>query len=225
MHTQVIYYAGAGVFAAVLIGAVPWFQDGVRVVIPFLIALSLAGGAIRLSALNRSRDRKEKVPPTSSQPKSESSFITTIEVGEDHPRITIERLHKQYDFIADQFREAVQISDSRRIAPFLTSPSHDGTPHVEYEGRTFFYVVTERGQEYERRETDYPDELLYWLAQHAASAAASDWELRHRREGEDSRRQCFQLEVELLAKVSNRWAERARKKQEQILRDHPFRDD
>lgn len=189
MRTQLIYYAGAGVFAAVLTGAVPWFQDGVRVVIPFFIALSLAGGAIRLSAIKRSRDRKEKSPATSSQPMSESSFITTIEVGEDHPRITIERLRKRYEFLADQFREAVQISDPRRIAPFLTSPSHDGTPHVEYEGWTLFYVVTECGQEYERRETSDPDELLYWLVREAASAAASDWELRHRREGEDSRRQ------------------------------------
>lgn len=151
--------------------------------------------------------------------------MKTPQIDEDHPRITLERLRKRYEFITDQFREAVQISDPRRIHPFLTSSSYDGTPHVEYEGRTLFYVVrTERGSEYERRATDDPDELLYWLIRDAAAEAASDWELRHRREGEDSRRQWFQLEVELLAKISNRWAERSQDRQRQILRDHPFRD-
>ena len=49
VSTQVIYYAAAGVLAAVLVAAVPWFQDGVRVLIPFAITLLLADGAIRLS--------------------------------------------------------------------------------------------------------------------------------------------------------------------------------
>lgn len=53
MRTQLIYYAGAGVFAAVLTGAVPWFQDDVRVVIPFAISLWLADRAIRLSESTR----------------------------------------------------------------------------------------------------------------------------------------------------------------------------
>ena len=224
LKTQLIFFSAAGVFAAVFVATVPWFQDGVRVLIPFVLALWLAGRAIRLSAPKSSRDSEKEPSPSSSERESESSFITTIEVDEDHPKITIERLRKRYEFIADQFREAVQISDPHRIGPFLTSPSHDGSPHVEYEGRTLFYVRTERGSEYERRATDDPDELLYWLIRDAASAAALDWELRHRREGEDSRRQYFLLEIELLAKVSNLWAERARERQEQILRDHPLRD-
>lgn len=225
VRTQLIFYAAGGVLAAVLAAAVPWFQDGLRVLIPFVIGSMLAGGAIRLSESKNKRDSANALSRTSAESEQRSNFVSTIEVDDDDPRVTIERLRKRYEFIADQFREAVQISDPHRIGPFLTSPSHDGSPHVEYEGRTLFYVRTERGSENERRATDDPDELLYWLVRDAASAAASDWELRHRREGEDSRRQWFQLEVELLAKVSNLWAGRARERHQEILREHPFRDD
>lgn len=55
VHTVLIYYGAAGVFAAVLAAAVPWFQDGVRVVIPFAITLWLADGVIRLSESKRIR--------------------------------------------------------------------------------------------------------------------------------------------------------------------------
>jgi len=63
---------------------------------------------------------------------------------------------------------------------FATTPQHDGSPHVEMDGESYCYVVTERGQEFERRRTTDADELLYLLVSDVTRAMASDYELRHR---------------------------------------------
>lgn len=134
-------------------------------------------------------------------------------------------LKDRYTEIAETFARAVEMSDTRRLPRFRTEPSHDGAAHIEYDEGTFFYVNTERGSELRRRRTNDPDELLYWLTRDAASVAASDWEMWHRREGEDSRRQWFKLEIELLEQVSEEWAARRREAQREVLKRHPFRDE
>jgi hypothetical protein len=99
----------------------------------------------------------------------------------------------------------------------------DGSPHVEVSD-AYYFVVRERGVELSRRRTSDLDELLYWILEGLASSIAWDFELRHRREGKDPRRQGFAKQVELLATLSPDWAERKRAEQAEILKRHPFRD-
>lgn len=104
------------------------------------------------------------------------------------------------------------------------TPRHDGSAHVEVVGDLYNYVVTERGSEFERRPAADKDELLYWLFADVTFSLACDFEARHRISGEDSRRQLFSKQVELLKHLKAAWAEREQKEHEQILAEHPFQD-
>jgi hypothetical protein len=96
--------------------------------------------------------------------------------------------------------------------------------HVEKNGNFYSYVVTERGNEYERRATADPDELLYWLVSDAVFVAASEWELRNRRPLRDSRRAIFSKEIEWLSEFSPCWVARKQTEINEILQAHPFND-
>jgi hypothetical protein len=104
-----------------------------------------------------------------------------------------------------------------------TQPRGDGSPYIEV-GAAYYFIVEERGIELKRRKTGNLDELLYWIMDDLTFSMSLDYELRHRREGEDSRRLAFAKEVELLELLSPAWAKRRAADHEKILRTHPFRD-
>jgi hypothetical protein len=106
--------------------------------------------------------------------------------------------------------------------PLRTTPQHDGSAHVEEEGGVFAYVVTERGQEYERRLTRDEDDLLYWVVADETFELAGRYELQHRVPGQDSRRVLFQRELELLRRLSPAWSDRKRAEIDAILKEHPY---
>ena len=75
--------------------------------------------------------------------------------------------------------------------------SDDGArPFVQLDW-AYQYVVEERGQELGRKTTTDLDELLYWILDDIADAMSWDYELRHRREREDSRIQAFTKRMDL----------------------------
>ena len=119
---------------------------------------------------------------------------------------------------------AKQLRAPKRHVRFAQTPQADANPYVECEGGKFFYVVWERGQEFERRATTDPDELLYWLVRNITRDMALEYELAHRIESEDFRRQYFRKDIELLESVDSKWAERMRQEYERILAEHPFDD-
>ena len=102
------------------------------------------------------------------------------------------------------------------------SPTHTGSPHAEIVNSEYHYVVTERGSEFERKVTKDEDELLYWFVSDSTFSIACSWELEHRKGNEDSRRQLFAKQIELLNKVNPVWAGRMRKYHEQVLKENPF---
>ena len=99
----------------------------------------------------------------------------------------------------------------------------DGSPHIEV-SHAYYLIVRERGLELSRKRTNDLDELLYWIIEGLTAQMSWDFEVRHRREGEDPRRQAFPKQVELLASLSSEWAERQRLDQQEILERHPFHD-
>src|SRR5262245_37955035 len=70
---------------------------------------------------------------------------------------------------------------------FRTTPSHDGSVHVEREGPIYCYVLTERGTEHERRRTRDGEEVLFWLMSDVTFDMAVKFELAHRHPKEDFR--------------------------------------
>lgn len=104
--------------------------------------------------------------------------------------------------------------------------SEDGArPHLEIDAHGYHYAVVERGQELERITTQDLDELLFNIFAKVAFSLACRYELTHRIEGQDFRRILFRQQVALLAKLSLRWSERERERQERTLQTHPFTDD
>lgn len=128
------------------------------------------------------------------------------------------------DSIRAKFDALVQPFDAHpAYKRFATEATHDGGPHVEYRNRIFAYVVTERGNEYERRETSDPDELLYWLVSDVTGQAAQRFELANRVVGRDSRR-LFAKHVELFENIRADWGHRKREEYERVLKEHPYHD-
>ncbi|MEN3748509.1 Imm63 family immunity protein [Sphingomonas sp. HF-S3] len=99
----------------------------------------------------------------------------------------------------------------------------DGTPHIEA-GSRYHFVVCERGNEFERRTTDDLDDLLYWIFDGVTFSMASNFEVKHRRTGEDTRRQLFAKQIEYLERLSPEWAARQEAEHAEILSRHPFVD-
>ena len=104
-----------------------------------------------------------------------------------------------------------------------SSSTQDGSPHIEVDD-SYSFVVCERGVELQRRKTTDLDELLFWILENVTSNLAWNYELQHRRDGEDSRRQAFAKQVELLSLLSPDWGDRQKAELEEILARHPFRD-
>jgi hypothetical protein len=108
---------------------------------------------------------------------------------------------------------------------FATSPLGDASPHIEYDGHTYAYVIRERDDELERRETRDPDDVLYWLVSDTARESALRFELAHRVPGKDFRRLYFAKHVELLQNIRADWGHRKRQEYGNILKRHPYSDE
>jgi hypothetical protein len=105
-----------------------------------------------------------------------------------------------------------------------THHQDDGTTHIELVDGKYHYVVTERGSEFERKIAENEDELLYWLMSDVTTSIALGLELNNRVLGQDSRRQWFPKNIELLSWLSTEWADRKESEYVKILAEHPFRD-
>lgn len=97
-------------------------------------------------------------------------------------------------------------------------------PHIEVDERGYHLVIIEKGEEQSRLTTQDFNNLLYAVFEIVVSCLATDYELKHRIEGEDFRRQWFRKQIELMNQLSKAWGERLEKKLADILIRHPFDD-
>ena len=119
---------------------------------------------------------------------------------------------------------ARRLGAPKRHVMFSTHPTGFGDPHVEKLDDAYAYVVLERGHEIERRVTQDPDELLYWLVSDLTWSMASEYELSHRSGNADFRRLLFRKHLELLSRANPKWSEAKRIEYDSVLRAHPFSD-
>lgn len=129
---------------------------------------------------------------------------------------TVESIgHKFLELVAD-----IDVHPSYKA--FHTTPQHDGSPHIEKEGDSFCFVVTERGQEFARIGTTDPDEILYLLLDGVTQVAATTYELKNRVEGIDGREVWFPYQEQLLGALKPEWGIRKKREHEKLLIQHPF---
>ncbi|MDT0212461.1 Imm63 family immunity protein [Rothia sp. ARF10] len=99
-----------------------------------------------------------------------------------------------------------------------------GYPYYREEGGRLVLRANERGKVLSEEWTDDVDELVRLVMRSHVMEVATKHEARHRRRGEDSRRQWFALAEEWLGAMDPRWGELERAHHERILVSHPFRD-
>ena len=106
----------------------------------------------------------------------------------------------------NEIKELIESLAKRIDAPEIYLPtynhSEDGArPHIEKHGNEYHWVVTERGEELQRRKTKELKELLFWVFDMGTCEMAVKLEVKHRNEKEDFRIQMFRIQEELLKKI------------------------
>jgi hypothetical protein len=86
----------------------------------------------------------------------------------------------------------------------------------------YHYGFEERGTIHDQFNTTELDELLFWVFRSVTSSIAFEYELHNRKGKCDARIIAFPKQLELLAKLSNNWVERAKKIQNKYLEISPF---
>jgi immunity protein 63 of polymorphic toxin system len=91
-----------------------------------------------------------------------------------------------------------------------------GHPYIEIADDGLLHVsARERGKLLLDRTTRDPDDLLYWSFEIATRQLASEWELHHRDESQDSRVGWWARQAELLLRLDPVWAQRWRRELEE----------
>lgn len=135
------------------------------------------------------------------------------------------RDHAAEEDVRQRVAAAVARLPRSRAAYVADTDDRDaGYPFFRVEDGRHLYLARERGRETLRRETDDPDTLAMWVVQDAARQLAIDHEARHRRRGEDSRRQWFARWVALMTRVDPAWGRATQAHVDEVLASHPFRD-
>jgi hypothetical protein len=132
---------------------------------------------------------------------------------------------KELEEIKEQYLGfAKVIGAPMKFINFYDKPQDLGYAHVEYDNGIFYYVVTEKGQELERKSAKDKNELLFWLIQRVSLDMALEYEKTHRDSCEDFRRKYFSKHIELLKLINPKWAEKERERFNSILVKNPFSD-
>jgi len=117
-----------------------------------------------------------------------------------------------------------KINAPNRLLNVRSSSDEFGTPHIEVDEEGYNYVVSERGEEFERRKTKDIDKLLYWIFKSIVFIMANDYELEHRKPNEDFRRQLFAKQIELMEKLDLKFAQWKKEEFDKILEESPYED-
>ena len=120
---------------------------------------------------------------------------------------------------------ALKINVPEYLLPTFEHLRGDGTPCIEVDSKGFmYYVISERGQEFERRKTGKINDLLYWIFSDVTSLMSFRYELENRIEDKDCRRLAFNKQLELLGLLDNDWKEKEKNEHQIILKSFPFDD-
>jgi hypothetical protein len=120
---------------------------------------------------------------------------------------------------------ALKINAPTNLLPSYGQENWDAHPYIDVDNLGFmFYIISERGQEYERKMTDKVDDLLYWIFAGVTFSMSCDYELKNRIEDKDCRRIMFDKQEQLLGQLSDTWRLKENAEHQSILKNHPFDD-
>tara|TARA_R100000935_G_C2710352_1_gene113843 strand:- start:125 stop:532 length:408 start_codon:yes stop_codon:yes gene_type:complete len=120
---------------------------------------------------------------------------------------------------------AQKIDAPLELLPDYNSSRGNGHPHIEFDDLGLFHlVVSERGEEYDRKIINSENDLLYYVFSNITFQMASKFESQNRIEGQDFRRLLFDKQEDLLGKLNKEWKAKERDEHHNILKLNPFDD-
>ena len=112
---------------------------------------------------------------------------------------------------------ASRINAPKEYLPTYGFSEDFAKPHIEVNDNEFHWVVVERGQELERRQTTDEKELLFWVFDSVTFEMATRLELENRNENEDFRIQLFKIQEELIGEINSDYSDRLNIKHRKLL--------
>lgn len=126
------------------------------------------------------------------------------------------------------YAEIDRLAAMTGVAEFCPRPENrrkeDRSWIVEGPGGRFVEYYMERGRTEVVFEGDY-DAMLFNVMRSAAQSRATRIELEQRIAGQDTRRQWYEIQRDLITRMKPQWADRIAEHQASVLANHPFRDD
>jgi hypothetical protein len=135
-----------------------------------------------------------------------------------------DQLLKSDEILQEIMNLARLINAPKMYFPTFDYPKGDATPFIEIVDNEYCYIISERGQERERKKTSNLHELLYWIFEDITWIMSIKYEVQNRIEDKDNRRISFQKQEELLAKLNLEWSKRCEVKHVSILEKYPYDD-
>lgn len=120
----------------------------------------------------------------------------------------------------------IGLNDESTLYPMFSKTSNvfnEGNS-IYVENSKYYYVVMERGKVNKCYESDELEDVLYSLFESITFEMASNYELQHRVEGEDSRELIWKKQLELMEKVNKKFFIKCQIEIEEILKIAPFND-
>jgi len=104
---------------------------------------------------------------------------------------------------------AKKINAPKSLIPLINETNDLAYPYIEIDDSGLLYfVIRERGVEYERRLVAREEDLFYLIFSKITFSMASQFELENRIESQDSRKLIFEKQIELLKTLDEEWAKR-----------------
>jgi Immunity protein 63 len=133
--------------------------------------------------------------------------------------ITLEELRIQVDALARKIGAPVE------FLPLFGMSNHDGTPHIEINRDTYYFMAYERDTVTINRQTTRLPRLMYWIFETITDRMGFAYANEHRDPKNDPRRLIFQKQMELLEKLRVQWKDLKEQEINEILERHPYRDE
>jgi len=119
---------------------------------------------------------------------------------------------------------AIKINAPEEYYPDFGKSKDFACPHIEINFPYYYWIITERGQELEKKKFIHTDELMYEIFKYITSNMAIWYEVDHRITGEDTRRLMFAYQLELMGKLSSEWQCKLQQEIDKILNVNPYVD-
>ena len=118
------------------------------------------------------------------------------------------------------------LSDDSNLYPLFSNDKHvfSEGDSIYVDGNGYHFVEMERGKINKQIDCIKEEDILFIVFSKITFALASEFELEHRRANEDSRRQLFAKQLELLDRISADYANKYQCEIDEILKKHPYKD-